>query len=458
MSRLHLLILWILAIAAGFLSLKNKENPSSTTSDTKLEIGAAVLPSNLVDTIDELKVEKDGKIVTLKKTDSQWLVVEQNNFPANLQTLTQVFDTLREIKVAQGIGTTEQYYDRFNLNPSSEDRDKQPDSITLITEGKESAKLYLGKSREATGGSSKTAGRFIRLASDESGIYIVQQNFAGVDSDSANWIDKDFSPLREGTLKISVSAPQDDLFKAWTISRKSVVDDFLLEGLDDKKEETKTNETGTLKNLFSRSSFLELLSAEEAKERANQKGTREIEATDSSGATFLITIVPEKKEEQKEEAAPDQTAPSPPENFIASIKIINGPTKPEPPAADADTQAKAVYEQRIANLADLSANVNRLREKFQDRFFLLSKAPLASVLKNRGEFLQAKKIPKKKASVATRPIPAPTSTTSPAIPLQGNSSPPPSIARPTETQTKEKKVEAQPSGETPPPLPDSTSE
>ncbi len=441
MSRLHLLILWILALGAGFLFIKSKSDPNASTSQTKLETGSPVLPENLVDTIDELKIEKDGKSVSLKKTDEQWLVAEQDNFPANINTLTRVFDSLRDAKVSQGVVASDEYYDRFNLDPSVEDTSKRPDSITLITAGEESGKLFLGKSREATGGSSKTAGRFVRVSNDDSGVYIVQQTFASIDSDSSNWIDKGFSPLQEGVIKISVSAPQDENFKPWTISRKSVIDDFLIEGLEE-KQETKTNETGTLKNIFSRASFLELLSEENAKKRSDEKGTREIKATDSSGSTFLITLTPEKKEEEKkDDKAPDQAGPIPAQNYIATLKVLNGPTKPETPAADADTQAKAVYEQRVANLADLSANVNRMRKKFEGRSFLLSKVPLSPLLKNRGEFIGEKKPERKKASVTTQPIQVPKPGAIPGVPSTGKT-PPPSLARPKEAMPKKPKVEA----------------
>ncbi len=434
MSRLHLLILWLLASGAGFLFIKSKKTPDPSASKTKLETGSSVFPANLVDRIDEFKIEKDGQTVRVKKMDEQWRVAEQENFPANINTISRVFDALREAKVSQGVVASNEYYDRFQLDPAVENPDERPDSITLLTSGKEDAKLYLGKSRKATGGASETAGRFVRIAGDDSGVYIVQQSFATLDSDSNNWIDKDFSPLREGSIKISVSAPNDVNFKPWTISRKSVIDDFLMEGLSE-KQETKINETGTLKNLFARSSFLELLSEEDAQMRRNEKGTREITAVDSSGASFLIRITPEKTREAEEDKAPDQAAAIPAENFITTLQVLNGPTKPEPPAENADTQTKAVYEQRLANLADLSANVNRLREQFEGRFFLLNKAPLAPVLKSRGEFIQKKKTAPLKASVTTPAVQVPGTQSQPIVPLQGGS-PPPAIARPKELETK----------------------
>ena len=131
-------------------------------------------------------------------------------------------------------------------------------------------------------------------------------------------------------------------------------DDFLIEGLSE-KEETKTNETATLKNGFARATFITLLTEEDAKKRSDEKGIRELKATDSAGSTFLITIIPEKKDEKKEDDKDkkDEAAVPPAINFILTVKVLDGPTKPETPTADASVQDKAVYQQRVENLAEL---------------------------------------------------------------------------------------------------------
>ncbi|MFT6178528.1 MAG: hypothetical protein ACI9NQ_000189 [Paracoccaceae bacterium] len=479
MTRLHLLILWILAIGAGYLFTTRKKAPDASASQTKLETGSSLFASNLVDTLDGFKIEKGEDTVTLVKKDSQWLVAELDNYPANLTFVSQALEDLRESKIAQGVLASDEYYDRFNLDPSDEEESERPDTLTLTSDGKESAKLFIGKSRESSGGRGNSAGRFIRLADDDSGVYIVQQSFARLASDPSMWINKTLTPLEEGAIKIEVSAPGDQTFKPWVLSRKTVRDNFLVEGLG-KMEETKANETASFKNTFAKTTFIELLSAEDAKKRSDEKASRVVKATDSAGSTFLITVTPEKKidKEKDTEKKPDEAAPMPATNYIVSIQVLNGPTKPEAPAADASSQDKAVFEVRVSNLADLSASVNRMGDTVAGRYFLINKASVGPLLKSRGEFIQPKKGDKPKTSVTTKPIPVPSPSdpkamTNPRLnplrPTSGN--PPPGIARPKENKPKKPKIEAvtppvqvpptkakPKTNQTPPPLPGTRSE
>jgi hypothetical protein len=440
MSRLHLLILWILAIGAGLVFFNSKKDPDASTSGTKLETGSSLFESNLVEKIDGLSIVNEGKTISLNKTDGEWLVGEKDNYPANLSNVTRVLDALRDAKVAQGVVASDEYYDRFNLDPAAEDENERPDVITLKQGDEEKAKIFLGKPRESTGGSGSSAGRFVRLSNDDSGVYIVQEGFAFVGGDPENWIDKTLSPLEEGVIKFEVSAPNDDTFKSWTISRESVRDDFLVEGLGE-KEETKTNVTGTLKNTLARATFMELLTAEEAQTRGDLKGVREVKATDSAGSTYLITITPEKKKEDDKEKKEDE--PIPAINYIVTVEIIGGPTVPEPPAEDADTQAKAVYAERVANLSDLSASIARMRKTYQGRHFLVNKGSIGNLLNNRGEFIQPKKEEKKPTKVATPPVRVPSANerANPTMPVVPGSNPPPLIARPKE-DPKKPRIEA----------------
>jgi len=437
MSRIHLLILWILAIGAGLIFFNRKKAPDASSSATHLETGSALFDSNLVDTIDGLVIQNGDKTITLNKADNQWVVAEKENYPANLSNVTRVLNALRDTKVGKGVVASQEYYDRFNLDPAAEDENERPDVITLKKTEGEDTRIFLGKSRQATGGSGSTAGRFIRLSNDDSGIYIVQESFDFLGADPENWIDKVLSPLEEGVIKFEVSAPNDDTAKPWTLSRKSVMDDFLVQGLGE-KEESKINETGTLKNTLARATFAGLLTAEEAAERGEPRGTREVKATDSSGSTFLITITPEKAKESNP-AKPDEE-PAPNLNYITTIKILNGPTKPEPPAENATVQEKAVFEQRVANLSDLSASIARMRKNYEGRHFLLNKGAISPLLKSRGEFIQPKKEGKKKTSVTTPPIrvPSPDSNTNPLNPLN----PPPLIARPKDQEEKKPRIES----------------
>ncbi|HAE20068.1 MAG TPA: hypothetical protein DCG41_12695 [Verrucomicrobiales bacterium] len=441
MSRLQLLILWILALGAGFYYFNSKDVPDSISNKTELEVGSQIVPSDLIETVDSLTVISGDDKASLKKLDGRWVVSEKGDFPANYDSINQIIGALREAKVAQSVVATDEYYDRFNLDPATEEDGEQPDTILLEKDGKESSTIFLGKTRESTGGSGGRAGRFVRLSNDESGVYVVQESFSFLNASPDNWINKSLTPLKEGVVKMEVTAPNDESFKSWTVSRESVRDDFIVEGLGE-KEETKSSETAALKNLLAGATFTELITSDDYKKRANEKAARQLKATDSTGTTFSITVTPEKKTEETEEKKEDgaNPTPAPAVDYFVSIEILNGPTKPEPIAADASVQEKAVYAERVNNLADVSTGVNRMRKTYEGRYFLVSEATIGSLNKNRGELIQPKEEEKKPVSVATPPIrvPSPGDKAVNSPPLPGINTPPPSIARPKETQNKPK--------------------
>ncbi|MDG1976845.1 MAG: DUF4340 domain-containing protein, partial [Akkermansiaceae bacterium] len=296
MSRLQLLILWILALGAGFYYFNSKDVPDSISNKTELEVGSQIVPSDLIETVDSLTLISGEDKASLKKIDGRWVVSEKGDFPANYDSINQVIGALREAKVAQSVVATDEYYDRFKLDPTSEEEGEQPDTISLQKDGKESSTIFLGKTRESTGGSGGRAGRFVRLSNDKTGVYVIQESFSFLNADPNNWINKSLTPLKEGAIKMEVTAPNDESFKSWSISRETVRDNFIVEGLGE-KEETKSNETAVLKNLLAGATFTELITSEDYKERANEKAARQLKATDSTGTIFSITITPEKKTE-----------------------------------------------------------------------------------------------------------------------------------------------------------------
>ncbi|MCH1498879.1 MAG: DUF4340 domain-containing protein, partial [Akkermansiaceae bacterium] len=324
MSRLQLLILWILALGAGFYYFNSKDVPDSISNKTELEVGSQIVPSDLIETVDSLTVISGDDKASLKKIDGLWVVSEKGDFPANYDSINQIIGALREAKVAQSVVATDEYYDRFNLDPATEEDGEQPDTILLEKDGKESSTIFLGKTRESTGGSGGRAGRFVRLSNDESGVYVVQESFSFLNASPDNWINKSLTLLKEGVVKMEVTAPNDESFKSWTVSRESVRDDFIVEGLGE-KEETKSTETTALKNLLAGATFTELITSDDYKKRANEKAARQLKATDSTGTTFSITVTPEKKTEETEEKKEDGSnpTPAPAVDYFVSIEILN---------------------------------------------------------------------------------------------------------------------------------------
>lgn len=419
MSRLQLLILWILALVAGITFYNINKTDDTKASKTKLDIGDTLVSTSHVNAVDGIKVTVGDKTTTLKKVDDRWTVAEKDNFPANLSTVSRLIKNLEASKIAQGVPASPEYFDRFNLDVEAGEEGKKPQQITLSKEGEEDTIIYLGKDRESSGGRGGSAGRFVRLGSDDSGVYVTQQSFGALTADPNSWIVKTLSLVEEGALKIEVNSPGDENFKPWSVSRKSTIDNLEVDDLGE-EEETVVTETAQMKTLFTSSAFSELLSAGQVKEKAAESGTREVRITDSSGSVFLFTLTPEKVV-IPEDAPKDEPASTEPTNYIVSFKVVNGPTRPEAPAEDASLKDKAEFEARLENMGDISRSVENNKKTYEGRHLLMTKASLGSLLKNRSDLVKAKKKETTKTSVTTPPV---------AVPRPGT--PPPGIARPME--------------------------
>ncbi|MGC6564932.1 MAG: DUF4340 domain-containing protein [Akkermansiaceae bacterium] len=439
MSRLQLLILWILALVAGIIFVNSNKAGSDTASETDLKVGDTLVSTSHVNSVDGIKISVGEDTTTLKKIDNRWSVAEQDNFPANISQVSRLITNLEDAKIAQGVTASAEYYNRFNLDPATEEDENKPQEITLSKEGEEDITIFIGKNRENRGRGS--AGRFVRLGNDDSGVYVTSQAFAGLAADPKAWIVKTLSLVEEGALKIEVSAPQDADFKPWSVSRKTTLDNLTVDGLGE-EEETVTNETNQMKTVFTSSNFTQLLTPGEAKEKAGENGTREVRITDSSGSVFLFTLTPEKVV-IPDDAPKDEPASTEPANYIVSFKVVNGPTRPEPPAEDAPLKEKAEFEARLENMGDIKISVENNKKTYEGRFLLMTKASVGSLLKNRSDLIKAKKKETPKTTVTTPPV---------AVPPAGTGSVPPGIARPME----KKKIEAVTPPIAVPPNPDKT--
>jgi hypothetical protein len=84
MSRLQLLILWVLALGAGFYYFNSKNVPDSISQKTKLEVGARIVPSDLIETVDSLTVVAGDDKTSLKKIDGTMDRIRKGRLPSQL--------------------------------------------------------------------------------------------------------------------------------------------------------------------------------------------------------------------------------------------------------------------------------------------------------------------------------------------------------------------------------------
>lgn len=436
MTRIHLLILWVLTLIAGAILFQVKGSKHQPTEEnTPLSQGDVILTSDQLRTSGGLRLSKGGETSSLLLNETGWVVSEQGDFPANIDSLSMAFDTLRKIKISQGLTAGPDAWERFGLNEDAEKENDKPKALTILDEGGSDAlKIYIGKQRQASAGRRGPGGRFIRLAGDDTSIYIVEDSFGQLSTASANWIDKKL-PQIEAPLSVSVKP---EAGEGWTVSRKTAIGDMILQDLPEGYS-TEVAQTAPLKEIFSSSTFIELLSSEEVEKRKAAGESREVTIKAASGITYIYTLIPELKEETSEESATPQADSR---NYMVSLKVTSGPSAPVPPAADATEADQAGYQALLSNMK-AAEKAYADHKKLEGRYFLVSNFTINALTKQKSE-LQKKK--KEAATAASSPVSAgqPVQATQPSIARQpgilpGGVTPP---ARPEGGQQPRKRIEA----------------
>jgi len=420
MSRIHLLILWVLALVAGLIVFSTQGNSrAALASETTLEPGDTPITTADLRGYGGLKFADEKNVTTLLNKDDAWLVVENKDYPVNLQTLARAFDAVRELKIIQGLPAEQKHWARFGLDPEAENEADRPRELSLLSkDGTVAQTIFIGKARETSGGQGRASGRFIRLAGDDSGVYIVQESFSQLNADPLTWIDKSL-PKVEGILSITMK-PDNKLLTPWTVTRPTAVGEFTLDGIA-QDQETVASAVAPLKNLFASASFTELLTKEDVLKRAALDETREITIKTASGISYLFTIVPEKrdppKDEKKDAEKPDDR------NYIVSFKLLSGPSDPEKPTEDSSDADKAGYYALVAN-QKMAERRYQEQQALQGRHFLVNNFVVNGLLKPRHKMHKTKADPAAPAASSAAP-------SAPSAPRTGT--PPPGFPSATAT-------------------------
>lgn len=412
MSRIHLLILWVLALIAGAIVFSVKGSKHlSPENKAKLSQGDNVIAKDALRTSSGIRVSKGSDKASLLLKGDSWVVEEQSDYPVSISQLIAAFDAVRDLKIVQGLTATSENWERFGLSLDAEKKANRPKAVTLLAEdGSDAQTIYIGKQSESEGRNQPGAGaaRFIRLSGDDSSIYIVNESFDALAPTSITWIDKQL-PKVEAPLRVAVDHEMGD---DWSVSRKTAVGDMVLDGLAD-DQETVVAQTVALKSIFSSSNFIELLTAEEVEKRTAVGESRNVTVETASGITYVYTLVPEKREdpEQKGDTNPVKTDNR---NYMVSFKMTSGPKDPEKPAADASEATKAGYQALLANVKNAEKTYKK-HKGLEGRYYLVAPFVVNPLLKERGTLIQKKK-PKQEASSKPVAIPG-----TPKAPVKGSS-------------------------------------
>ena len=200
-----------------------------------------------------------------------------------------------------------------------------------------------------------TIGRYVRKASDKSGVYGVSSPLEDINAAPNDWVNKDFIKLSD---LASVTVKQAGKKKAlWNISRENAESDFVVKGMKENQEPNTSNLNG-YNSLLSRSSFQELLVSDDIKAAVQANSFKEATLTTFDGLTYQLKFGKKAGEESDSPA------------FVVSVVVSkdNTVTEETPEALEAYNTAKA-FEGRLFELSNytLSALDRTLNELVQPK-------------------------------------------------------------------------------------------
>lgn len=385
----------VLAAAVAIVKFSQKDVSQALTQRSPGQTLFESLPAGDVTTIE---VSGATGSVTLQKANDSWVVVNRDNYPANTQGILDFLRTLEELKITQAIEAGPSFAPRFGMDEKASTAESRGLTATLKNaEGKELAKVSLGKSIEQTGqpsmmgGGPMTVGRYIRNHADESAFYASSELFPAVSDEAPRWLQDDFiSPEKIQTITLSKKDSKD---VEWSLTRDTEEAEFKLVGATADEVANSTN-TGPLKTLFSYARFDDVVPADQVKARLAESGTRTATLVTFEGFTYSLEITP--------------TAKSGGPSLMKISVNAELPTERKKAEGEAEADAKTKDEAFAKRLKTLQEKLSKAKS-FEGRVFEVNPSTVESLLKERKDMV---------TKAAAAPAAAP-----------GNGTPPPALQR-----------------------------
>ena len=210
-KKQFLLVLGVLvALLAAGGGLLWSERSDWKTSDTKA--GQRLIPELKASDVAELVISAAGERLTLKKGEAGWGIVERNGFPANVERIGELLLKLVEMKVVQTDAAADSQRARLGLQEPGADIGKAegaakadgnvPGTVLELKDGagKSLARLLLGKKLSKSvegpaGARQEAAGRYLLAGNAESGkvlnVIVVSDPLAQVEVAAEQWVAKE---------------------------------------------------------------------------------------------------------------------------------------------------------------------------------------------------------------------------------------------------------------------------
>lgn len=190
-SLLILSIVTAVALTMAALALRDKNSAASTAGRARLfpELSARI------NDIARVRVEKEGKSVTLQREGGRWELVDRGGYPALFEKVKELAVRLADLEIEEAKTSRKDNHAKLQLEwpPSSEGSDASTTARVSLADaaGVELASLVVGKS-EWQGSKTKV---FVRRASEDQVYLCSPRQQLALEADAKGWIEPKFVAL-----------------------------------------------------------------------------------------------------------------------------------------------------------------------------------------------------------------------------------------------------------------------
>ena len=442
----------ISAIIATSMLLDTRERFSPNNE----QIGDPLVETFKQEAVAEIRIKDAENETILKQTENGWVVANRQNYPIdNPGEVKQLLTSLLLLRIGLEVPAEPEHYAQIGLlAPENSDEAEayqkerkeegdaspaDPRGIHLLvkaSDGSPLVDLILGEEFGEIA-SQAPRGFVIRSTARNPGIWkalgTLNKTTGDAESretdkrrgpipDPTSWLSYKFIEV-EKLQSITLTAPNDDEFKGWSVSREDENGDFSTGDLKE-DEEMDTAATGSFSSLFNSLRFEDVLEKDAFVKAKASKGARKAVLSTFDGFTYTVDLAPK---ESEEEANGDDAPPPPSPNYVGTV-TVTGKLLEERPKKEGETEEEAANADKLfkATLDNLKYKLE-LEKVFSGQVYEFANFSISSLDKARDGIVKKKEDPEDETAAA-QPGNAPgTTAVSPpiAIPPRASATTPP---------------------------------
>lgn len=376
MKGKQLAILLALVVVLGGLGWYLQTGNRSSWSSTAAGSGGKVLTLPINDVAQITIQAADGSVNLTKKNDA-WVIAERADYPAEF---TKVSDLLRvswDLKTLQEVKVGPSQLGRLELLEPG----KGAGSATLLDfkdkDGKRLTALLLGKVLRTAGdpamaqfGESGFArGRYVKPAAEGAKVSLVSETFERADTKPEKWLQQTFFHA-ENLKSVAVAGTTDA--QKWKLRREAPGGEWTLEGAKP-EEKVDGGKVSALNFTYSNPSFVDVLPATAKPEDTGLDKPTTATLETSDGLTYTLKV----------------GKPSG-ENYPMMLAVEGNFPKERTPGKDEKPEDKAKLDEEFKATLKKSEDKLAAEKKLEGPIYLVAKATVEPLLKDRAALLAEK--------------------------------------------------------------------